>query len=441
MMNECKHSRSALLALLLLCLAVVTLALPRSADAAGIGNARVIDEMNILSDAEAQKLDASLAAVERTHHIRILAAVVGEWKDKPLPPLAANIIKTIAPGGENGAILLLSPENRSYYVATDAKMQTRITDEGIEHLTEKFLPDFESKNFAAMFTAFGATTDEMLTYYEKEGRPYTGTGALSAVARAVASGGSQAKSGASLGAVRVVDESDLLSDAEEQALDAKLAAYEQAHRIRILIGTVKNTHGEVLGKVANAVVDRISDDGANGTIVLLLAPRQRDFYISTENKMRERITDGDGIDYLAEQFIPALKENKYGEGFTAFAAAVDEMVTYYEKEGKPYNPNGFMLTVATLVAALIAAAITYFITLDELSTSMRTVMKAYEADDYLERGSFRLTHKDDVFLRTTKSYQKKHKEETSSSSSSSSSSSNITTSSRDESHGGGGGKY
>ena len=441
MMNECKHSRSALLALLLLCLAVVTLALARSASAAGIGNARVIDEMNILSDAEAQKLDASLAAVERTHHIRILAAVVGEWKDKPLPPLAANIIKTIAPGGENGAILLLlSPENRSYYVATDTKMQTRITDEGIEHLTEKFLPDFESKNFAAMFTAFGATTDEMLTYYEKEGRPYTGTGALSAVARAVAGGGSQAKSGASLGALRVVDESDLLSDAEEQALDTKLAAYEQAHGIRILIGTVKNTHGEVLGKVANAVVDRISDDGANGTIVLLLAPRQRDFYISTENKMRERITDGDGIDYLAEQFVPALKENKYGEGFTAFAAAVDEMVTYYEKEGKPYNPNDFMLTVATLVAALIAAAITYFIALDELSTSMRTVMKAYEADDYLERGSFRLTHKDDVFLRTTKSYQKKHKEETSSSSSSSSSS-NITTSSRDESHGGGGGKY
>ena len=147
MMNKYKHSRSALLALLLLCLAVVTLALVRSASAAGIGNARVIDEMNILSDAEAQKLDASLAAVERTHHIRILAAVVGEWKDKPLPPLAANIIKTIAPGGENGAILLLfSPENRSYYVATDTKMQTRITDEGIEHLTEKFLPDFESKN-------------------------------------------------------------------------------------------------------------------------------------------------------------------------------------------------------------------------------------------------------------------------------------------------------
>ena len=439
MMNEYRHSRSALLALLLLCLTVVALTLPRAASASGIGNARVIDEMNILSDAEVQKLDASLAAVERTHHIRILAAVVGDWKGKPLPPLADNIIETIAPGGENGAILLLlSPENRSCYVATDAKMETRISGEGIAYLTEKFQPDFESKNFAAMFTAFGTVTDEMLAYYEKEGKPFSSAGTLSAVARAVADGDAQAKK-VSLGAARVIDESDLLSDAEEQALDAKLAAYEQTHGIRILIGTVKNTHGQVLGKVANAVVDRISDGGANGTIVLLLAPKERDFYISTENKMRARITDGDGIDYLAEQFVPALKENKYGEGFTAFAAAVDEMVTYYEKEGKPYNPDAFMLTITTLVGALIAAGIAYYIVSDWLSGEMRSVGKAHEADNYLERGSFRLTHKDDVFLRTTKSYATKHREETSSSSSSSSS--YISTSSSDSSHGGGGGKY
>lgn len=439
MMNERKHSRSACMVMLFLCLAVITLALPQSVDAAGIGNARVVDEMDILSDAEVQKLDASLAAVERTRHIRILAAVVGDWKDKPLPPLADNIIKTIAPGGERGAIvLLLSPENRTYHIATDANLKTRISDEGIEHLTEKFLPDFQSKNYAAMFTAFGATTDEMLTYYEKEGRPFSQAGALSVVARAVERGESQAKSGG-LGAARVIDECDLLSDAEEQALDAKLAAYEQAHGIRILIGTVKNTHGQVLGKVANAVVDRISDGGENGTIVLLLAPKERDFYISTENKMRARITDEDGIDYLADQFVPALKENKYGEGFTAFAAAVDEMVTYYEKEGKPYNPDRFMITIVTLVAALIAAAITYFIALDELSSGTRSVREAREADDYLERGSFRLTHKEDVFLRTAKFYMPKHTE--TDSSSSSSSSSHITTSSRDESHGGGGGRY
>ena len=86
MMNKTTNGRSALLALLLLCLSIFVLAVPKAADASGIGNARVIDEMNLLSDAEVQKLDAQLAAVERTHRIRILAAIVGDWKDKPLKP-------------------------------------------------------------------------------------------------------------------------------------------------------------------------------------------------------------------------------------------------------------------------------------------------------------------------------------------------------------------
>ena len=437
MMNKTIKGRS-LLALLLLCLSIL-LAVPKAADAAGIGNARVIDEMNLLSDAEVQKLDASLAAVERKHHIRILAAIASDWKDKPLKPLAENIIKTIAPGGENGAVLLLltvENNNYSYYVATDAKLRTRITDgDGIDYLIDKSVPAVKKRQYAEGFTAFGAAVDEVLTYYQQEGKPFTTGAALSVVARAVADG-TPASDGSGLGALRVIDESDLLSDAEEQALDAKLAAYEAAHGIRVLVGTVKNTHGQVLGKVANGVVDRIADGGANGTIVLLLAPKERDFYISTDNKMRERITDDDGISYLADQFVPSLKEDKYAEGFTAFAAAVDEMATYYEKEGKPFNPDAFLFTIITLVGALIAAALVYWFIFANLSDSMLSVRSAHEADDYVERGSFRLTHRADVFLRTTESRETKHKE-----TSSSSSGSYISTSSRDESHGGGGGKY
>ena len=152
--------------------------------------------------------------------------------------------------------------------------------------------------------------------------------------------------------------------------------------------------------------------------------------------MRVRITDDRGIEHLADKFVPSLKENKYAEGFTAFAAAVDEMVTYYEKEGKPFNPDAFLLTIVCLVGALIPAAIVYWFILASLSDSMFSVRSAHEADDYVERGSFRLTHKEDVFLRTTESRETKHKE-----TSSSSSGSYISTSSRDESHGGGGGKY
>ena len=153
--------------------------------------------------------------------------------------------------------------------------------------------------------------------------------------------------------------------------------------------------------------------------------------------MRMRITDDKGIEHLAEQFVPSLKENKYAEGFTAFAATVDEMVTYYEKEGKPFNPDAFLFTIVTLVGALIPALIVYWFILAHLSDSMLSVRSAHEADDYVERGSFRLTHRADIFLRTTESRETKYKK----TSSSSSSGSYISTSSRDSSHGGGGGKY
>ena len=437
MMNKTTNGRSTLLALVLLCLSLIVFPSSQASGAPGRTSC-IIDEVRVLSLADVKLLQPKLTAIEDAHHIRILAVTVKDWKGRPLEPLARQILSgDLAAGGENGAILLLlSPENKTYCVGTDEKIRARISDEGIEHLKEDFLPAHNEFRYADTFTVFAAGVDEMLTYYEKEGKPFTTGGALSAVARAVADG-TPASDGSGLGAVRVIDESDLITEAEEQALDAKLAAYEQAHGIRILVGTVKNTHGQVLGKIANAVVDRIERGGENGTIVLLLAPKERDFYISTDNKMRMRITDDKGIEYLAEQFVPSLKENKYAEGFTAFAAAVDEMVTYYEQEGKPFNPDAFLFTIVTLVGALIPAAIVYLFILADLSDSMLSVRSAHEADDYVERGSFRLTHRADIFLRTTESRETKYKK----TSSSSSSGSYISTSSRDSSHGGGGGKY
>ena len=219
-----------------------------------------------------------------------------------------------------------------------------------------------------------------------------------------------------IGAVHVIDEADLLTDAEEQALDASIAAFEKAHGVRILVGNVKDTHGQVLGEIANAVVDRIADGGANGTIVFLLAPKDRDFYVSTDNKMRQRITDEYGIEYLADNFVPNLKDNQYGKAYTAFAVTVDEMLTYYEKEGKPYVPLDPWAIVGIL-------------------GTMETTAHASEADDYLSYSSVRITHSKDIYIRTSESRRAKYEKKTSSSGS------HITTSSSDSSHGGGGGKY
>ena len=235
----------------------------------------------------------------------------------------------------------------------------------------------------------------------------------------------------SLEAARVVDEADLLTADEEKALDAKLAAVEQSHKVRILIGTMQDTGGAALGKVANNVVDQIPAD--SGTIVLLLSMKERDWYISTDNKMRTRITDGKGIEYLSGEFLPDLKEGKYAAAFTTFAATTDEMLTYYEKEGEPYDPaNAFNLMAfgIALACALILGGIIYYM-LCEYESNVRS---AAEADAYLNHDSFQLTRSEDDFLYTTVTRRAKEKKE-------SSSGSNVSSSSRDSSHGGGGGKF
>ena len=236
---------------------------------------------------------------------------------------------------------------------------------------------------------------------------------------------------APIGDARVIDEADLLTDAEEQALDAKIAAIEKAHRVRILVGTLPDTHDQVLGKVANNVVDQIP--GENGTIVLLLATKNRDFYVSTDNKMRARITDGKGVDYLAGEFLPDLKENRYAAAFTAFAATTDEMLTYYEEEGKPYDP-GDAFSLLTFAIALGCAALLALFIYYELINCAGNVTRKAEANAYLNHESFHLTTNEDNFLYTSVRRKRKEKEE----SSSSGGGSNITTSSRDSSHGGSG---
>ena len=233
-----------------------------------------------------------------------------------------------------------------------------------------------------------------------------------------------------IGADRVIDEAEILTDSEEKELDAKIATIEQSHKVRILIGTMKSTDGTPLGKIANNVVDQIPAD--NGTIVLLLSMKERDWYISTDNKMRARITDGKGAEYLSGEFLPDLKEGKYAAAFTTFAATTNEMLTYYEKEGEPYDPaNAFNLMALgiALACALILGGTIYYI----LYECGGNVTSATEADAYLNQDSFTLTQNEDNYLYTSISRQAKAKKE--------SSDSNVSTSSRDSSHGGGGGKF
>lgn len=250
---------------------------------------------------------------------------------------------------------------------------------------------------------------------------------LAIVCIAPASVGTAARSAASTDAC-IMDEAGLLTAADKASLEKTLVGIENAHNVHIAICTVKDLKGKTAGAVANKFIDKLSGDAENGAMVLLIAPKDRDWYLATDKKMRERITDDAGKDYLSDKFLPSFKNDDYAAGFKAYAATADEMLTYYEKEGSPFDPNAGFSFIALVIAIVLAGGVFYLVR-SSLIASMSNITAATEADAYLSHEGIHLTENRDTFLYQNVTRKAKPKKQAQS------------TSSRDENHGGGGGKY
>lgn len=229
----------------------------------------------------------------------------------------------------------------------------------------------------------------------------------------------------------VLDQADLLRPQEEQALQQSLDQLDNKYQVRLAVVTVKNTGNVKPGEFANVMLDKIKDSRLKGNMVLLLSMKDRDWYISTDNNMRKMITDKAGIKALSGKFLPDLKKNKYPEAFGQFAKGTDELLGYYQKEGKPYDPSAMFNPLALAIGAAIALG-AGFLVRRVLIGRMNNVMPALEAGVYLDRDSFQLEEEADNYLYMTVHRQPKSKSKSDSSDSADS---------RDDDHGGGGGKF
>jgi uncharacterized protein len=234
---------------------------------------------------------------------------------------------------------------------------------------------------------------------------------------------------AAFAAVPVVDQAKLLSTSQREALTAKIQQVEAAHKVKIGICTMQDLPGGMsAGKYANNILDKNYANGEKGSIVLVLAMGSRDWYISTDNNMRAKITDDVGINGLKNLFLDDLSNGDYSDGFNHFVDGVDKYLSYYETEGVPYDPADEFDMFAAIIAVMVAAAggfgFAYY-----LICGMSNVAPAVEAAAYLKQDSVDIFQRQDRYLYTTVTRRKKSKSSDSSSSAS------------DSSHGGGGGKF
>ena len=239
---------------------------------------------------------------------------------------------------------------------------------------------------------------------------------------------------------RLVDDADLLTEEEEMEVLTKLDEISENQKLDVIVVTTASTEG----KTPMDFADDFYDDngygmGENGDGVLLLVSMEaRDWWISTCGYGVTAFTDA-GIEYLSEQFLPALGDGNYEKAFITFAEQCDDFITQ-AKSGEPYDvgnlPKGSLSPLWIFVDLALGFLFAYIMASKKKSV-LESVVPRVEALDYVVPGRLNLYVNTDQFENKVVTSRKIETEKKSAGSGGSS----IHTSSSGRTHGGSGGKF
>ena len=231
---------------------------------------------------------------------------------------------------------------------------------------------------------------------------------------------------------RLVDQADLLTDAQEAALLSKLDTISNKHGMDVVVVTVDTLEGKSPTAYADDFYDYngYCEDG----ILLLVSTEDSDWWISTAGYGITAFTDA-GIEYLGNRFVPSLSGGDYAGAFEIYADHCDEFITQaktgdpYDTHNLPKEPFDFLLNLAvSFVIGLVIAAIATAV----MKGKLKSVRAQAGASGYVKTGSMNVTHRQDLFLYRDVKRTAKPKD---------SSGSSTHTSSSGRSHGGRSGRF
>lgn len=199
----------------------------------------------------------------------------------------------------------------------------------------------------------------------------------------------------------LVDDAQLLSEAEEAVLVSQLAEISARHNAQIVIVTLASTPGSDIDTYVEHYYD--SNGLGYGTghdgVLLMVSMDLREYRILSNGFAADAITMSD-IDSISDAIVSDLSDGDYAEAFDSFIRECDYYLDGYIN-GFPF-PFGTMLAVALgigLVVGLIVALV--------LKAQLKSVHKQNRADVYQKSGSMHLTTQRDIFLYRNVSRRKK----------------------------------
>lgn len=133
---------------------------------------------------------------------------------------------------------------------------------------------------------------------------------------------------------RVIDQTGTLTAAQVQALDAKLAAFEQRKGSQIVVLMVPGTAPEEIAAYANRVANswKIGRRDVGDGVLVIVAKDERRMRIEVAKTLEGAIPDLAAARIIDQQMKPAFRNNDFAGGLDA---AVDQLIARIDGEALP----------------------------------------------------------------------------------------------------------
>ena len=214
---------------------------------------------------------------------------------------------------------------------------------------------------------------------------------------------------------RLVDRADLLSELEEEELEARLDEISERDQVDVVVVTVNSLEGKTAQAYAeDYFIDHGYGQGENGDgILFLLDMGDRNWAIATHGYAVEVFTDA-GQSYIMDQVKPYLSDGDYNEAFHKFATECDDFITQ-ANEAEPYDvenlPDEPFAVGINLLIALAVGLVAGLLVTGNMRRKLKTVRKQDRAASYVRQGSMNVTRSNDFYLYSTVSKSAKPKNE------------------------------
>lgn len=154
---------------------VLLLCLSMAAPAFGVPDLpRLVDDADLLTDSQEAAICSQLDEISLRQKLDVVIVTADTLGGKSPMAYADDFFDYNNYGqgaGYDGVLLLVSMEDRDWWISTCGYGITAFTDAGIEYLSEQFLDELSDGDYAQAFEIYADTCDEMIAQ-ARSGNPY-----------------------------------------------------------------------------------------------------------------------------------------------------------------------------------------------------------------------------------------------------------------------------